>query len=60
VEDTVIHYLETLPEGKDYHWFEELNIVGLSARIKGDQEAICKALNNLQSEWRRNVLHLVS
>jgi hypothetical protein len=59
VEDTVIHYLDNLPEGKDYHWFEELNIVGLSTRVQGNQEAICKALNDLQSEWRRAVLHAV-
>jgi hypothetical protein len=59
VEETVIHFID-LPEGEDYVWLADANVVGLARRIQHDDPAICRALSKLQDEWRRNVLHAVS
>lgn len=55
-EDTIIRTLD-LPEGQDYAWYPDLNVVALSSRL--DCEGRLRAFNDLQSWWRREHLTAV-
>jgi hypothetical protein len=52
-EKTVIHILD-LPEGQDWVWFADANMVGLARRL--DAEGREKALCELQATWRSTLL----
>lgn len=57
IEETVVVTID-LPEGKDYEWFAEANVVGLSRRLDeaGRQQALCQMFQ----EWRRSHLRVVA
>lgn len=56
VEDTVFRTIE-LPDGVDWAWYPDLNVVALSVRL--DCEGRQRAVDELQVHWRRSHLRLV-
>lgn len=46
-----------LPEGREYVWFGDLNVVGLSSSLDCDGRQ--RAIDELQRTWRRRHLSLV-
>jgi hypothetical protein len=56
-EETIIHILD-LPEGTDYVWYPDANMVGLARRL--DCEGRVQALADLSATWRRSVMHAVA
>lgn len=56
VEDTII-IPARLPDGQDWAYHSDLNIVEVSDRL--DEAGIMVALCDLQAQWRRNMVRLV-
>lgn len=52
-EKTYVRILD-LPEGRDWVWFSDANMIGLSRRL--DAAGRERALVELQEHWRRNCL----
>lgn len=57
VEQTVVQVLD-LPEGTDWVWFGDANIVGVARRLC--PEGRDQALSDLQAEWRRSMIRVVA
>lgn len=55
-ESTVIRVM-SLPEGRDWVWFGDLNVIGVSDRL--DEAGQMVAVLDLQSQWRRSMIELV-
>lgn len=55
-EDTIIMPAQ-LPDGQDWAWHPDLNIVEVSDRL--DDAGIMVALCDLQAQWRRTMIRLV-
>jgi hypothetical protein len=55
-EKTVIRVM-SLPEGKDWVWFGDVNVIGVSDRL--DEAGQMVAVLDLQAEWRRTMVELV-
>lgn len=53
LEKTVVHTLD-LPEGTDWVWFSDANMVGLSRRL--DEEGRQRALRELCAKWRSSFI----
>lgn len=54
MNDRTIVKISHLPEGRDYAWHPDLNLVELSARL--DEAGRRDALTCLQRSWLRGVL----
>lgn len=55
-EQTVFVTMD-LPDGEDWTWMPDVNVVGLSSRL--DCEGRLRALDDLQRQWKRSHLSLV-
>lgn len=55
-EKTVVKVMR-LPEGVDWQWHPDLNIVTLSDRL--DEAGRMVALLDLQAQWRRSMIRVV-
>ena len=56
-EETIIKVMP-LPAGREWVWFGDLNCVALSDRL--DEAGRMVALMDLQAQWRRTMLHVIS
>jgi hypothetical protein len=56
-EQTIVKVMQ-LPEGKDWRWFPDLNLVVVSDRL--DKAGQAAALADLQEKWRRSMLRMVA
>lgn len=56
VEETIIMPAR-LPDGQDWAWHPDLNIVEVSDRL--DEAGVMVALCDLQAQWRRTMIRLV-
>jgi hypothetical protein len=55
-ESTVIRVM-SLPEGRDWVWFGDLNVIGVSDRL--DEAGQMVAVLDLQSQWRKTMIEVV-
>lgn len=60
MNDRTIVRTVRLPAGKDFHWFNDLNLLALSDRL--DAAGRRRAVDQLQAQWRASLppLMLVS
>lgn len=56
MEETIIMPTR-LPDGQDWAWHPDLNLVEISDRL--DEVGIMVALSDLQAQWRRTMIRLV-
>lgn len=56
VEETVVMPAQ-LPDGQDWAWHPDLNIVEVSDRL--DEAGVMVAVLDLQAQWRRRMIRLV-
>lgn len=56
-EKTIVRVLD-LPEGQDWVWYPEANVVGVSSRLCAEEHA--RVLDELHAQWRRKWIKVVS
>lgn len=59
MEQPIIQWMN-LRDGDDWVVLLDCNVIGLSRRLHGDLCAIKKALGEIEREWERTVLRVVS
>lgn len=57
VERTIVKFMD-LPEGRDYCWHSDANVIVLSSRL--DQAGRVTALFDLFQEWRKTLIRVAA
>ncbi|MGZ6776911.1 MAG: hypothetical protein ACXVGF_04510 [Blastococcus sp.] len=55
-EKTIVMVLD-LPEGTDWRWLPDCNILAVSSRLCPAERE--RAIDDLQATWRRSLIHIV-